>query len=361
MKKSEIYKVLSPEKLAAVVFVYVAFVELFIVFYLDYIGYAPITNFYYLMYRYLISVAIAFFGGYVAGFMDLRGIAVLDRYFTWQETPILRLTLQLLFVTIIGIFVAFFLTAFVNTIQEYPEKFYKAFVNNMMVSILSNLMLMIILDLWISIIEKNKMELKEQIVENEISNLKYDVLKSQIEPHFIFNNLNTMSYLIESDSEKAQRFFGELSQIYRYILATIDCKCVKLCRELEFLNSYIYLSDVRFSDTIIFNLHKSEEYLEWWLPPLSLQFAVENVLKHNSASELHPLIINIYCSEGSIFVVNNISYKFSKDYSTGLGQSNINKRYSLITEMEPKYFTDGSKYFSKFPLIPTNLLKNNNC
>jgi LytS/YehU family sensor histidine kinase len=170
-----------------------------------------------------------------------------------------------------------------------------------------------------------------------------------------------MSGLISSDPVKAQNFFDELSQVYRYVLETIDCKSVRLSRELEFIESYRFLMNIRFTDSVIFHIHNSEDYLDWWLPPLSLQFAVENALKHNSASEITPLIIHIYCSDGAIFVVNNIQYKYSKEYSSGLGQNNINKRYALITKIEPEYFTDGGKYFSKFPLIPTKPIIKNNC
>lgn len=208
---------------------------------------------------------------------------------------------------------------------------------------------------------KEKSELKEQKLENEINRLKYDVLKSQIEPHFIFNSLNTMSGLIGSEPEKAQAFFDELSQVYRYVLETIDCKSVRLSRELEFIESYKFLMAIRFSDSVIFHIDVEKDYLDWWLPPLSLQFAVENALKHNSASESSPLVIYIYCSNGAIYVANNIQYKFSKEYSSGLGQSNINKRYALITQIEPNYYTEGGKYFSKFPLIPTKPILKNNC
>ncbi len=352
MKVSEINKILSPRQLAGVVLVYVAFIQLFITIYLDYINYAPISSISILLYRYLMSVAIAFLGGYIVAYLDLRVIAFLDYYASWNGRIVKRVIFEILFVSILGVFTAFLLTGIASLIHKYPESFYCAFINNIMISIVSNFMLMIILEFWVSLFEKNKSELKEQIMESEISNLKYEVLKSQIEPHFIFNSLNTMSGLIGTEPERAQKFFDELSLIYRYVLETIDSKCVRLSQELEFLESYRFLLEIRFSNKIIFHIQKTEEYLDWWLPPLCLQFAVENALKHNSLSDISPLMINIYCQHDSIYVVNNVQYKYSREYSSGIGQRNINKRYAIITEILPIYFSEGGKYYSKFPLLP---------
>lgn len=173
-----------------------------------------------------------------------------------------------------------------------------------------------------------------------------DALKSQIDPHFIFNSLNTLSYLISTDQPKAKLFNDTLAKVYRYILLNKEKDLVQLKEEVEFASNYFYLLKIRYQtglgmiikmDDII-----TEDYL---IPPLSLQALIENAIKHNHFSEKTPLSIEITIDENAISVVNRKNLKKFDIQSSKIGLSNLNERYSLIVNRnitiieEAEYFT----------------------
>jgi sensor histidine kinase YesM len=173
-----------------------------------------------------------------------------------------------------------------------------------------------------------------------------DALKSQIDPHFIFNSLNTLSYLISTDQPKAKLFNDTLAKVYRYILLNKEKDLVQLKEEVEFASNYFYLLKIRYQtglgmiikmDDII-----TEDYL---IPPLSLQALIENAIKHNHFSDKTPLSIEITIGENEISVVNQKNLKKFDIQSSKIGLSNLNERYALIVNrnitiiQNPYHFT----------------------
>jgi two-component system LytT family sensor kinase len=173
-----------------------------------------------------------------------------------------------------------------------------------------------------------------------------DALKSQIDPHFIFNSLNTLSYLISTDQPKAKLFNDTLAKVYRYILLNKEKDLVQLREEVEFASNYFYLLKIRYQtglgmiikmDDII-----TEDYL---IPPLSLQALIENAIKHNHFSDKLPLSIEITIGENEISVVNRKNLKKFDIQSSKIGLSNLNERYTLIVNrnitiiQNPDHFT----------------------
>ncbi|SHJ50853.1 Histidine kinase [Arenibacter nanhaiticus] len=170
--------------------------------------------------------------------------------------------------------------------------------------------------------------LKQQNLENELT-----ALKNQINPHFLFNSLNSLNYLIR-DNKEATMFVKKLSFMYRYILQSGDRDLVQLKDELKFLESYIYLIKTRYRDRFQTEINIDEKYLERKIPPLALQLLVENAVKHNEISETNPLKVIIYSENESIYVENKLRIRTTLAEGTGNGLLNLYKRYYMIRKQQ---------------------------
>ncbi len=187
-------------------------------------------------------------------------------------------------------------------------------------------------------------------VQKENLQSQFEVLKSQINPHFMFNSLNVLSGLINTDVAKAQLFIDEFSQIYRYVLETIDQPVVSLNQEFDFMRSYLFLQQIRYGESLTYSVDIVAEQLQLLVPPLSLQVLLENAMKHNIVNEEKPLKIEIYSEGDFLFIKNPIQPKISGT-STGLGLKNLIKRYALICKLEPIFKVENNYYIAKIPLI----------
>ncbi len=159
-----------------------------------------------------------------------------------------------------------------------------------------------------------------------------DALKSQIDPHFIFNSLNTLSYLINHDQVKAKLFNDTLAKVYRYILINKESDLVLLKEEIEFASNYFYLLKIRYQQGLSMTIEMESVITEeYFSPPLCLQLLIENAIKHNHFSESSALNINIKITERMIVISNNISQKKFEIPSSKIGLYNLGERYKLIT------------------------------
>jgi sensor histidine kinase YesM len=175
-------------------------------------------------------------------------------------------------------------------------------------------------------------QLKKEQLERAKAEAELEALKNQVDPHFIFNSLNTLSHLIEERPEKAKLFNDNLAEIYRYILQNKARDLVFLKEEIEFVEHYFALLRIRFEDAVQLQLKvddmESEQFL---IPPISLQVLVENGIKHNEFSDLNPLKIDIQFGHESLVVKNEIRKKVLRKPSSGIGLKNLDERYQLIT------------------------------
>lgn len=178
----------------------------------------------------------------------------------------------------------------------------------------------------------NENRVKEQKVIAGTANAKFESLKNQIDPHFLFNSLNVLSSLIEENPENAQRFTTSLSKIYRYVLEQKDKELVTLEEELAFAKTYMNLLKMRFENSISYELPENYDYPEAKVVPLSLQLLLENTIKHNVVSEQKPLHIKIYLEDNYLIVENNLQKKEVLQDRRGVGLQNIVDRYALISE-----------------------------
>ncbi|WP_266362953.1 sensor histidine kinase [Tellurirhabdus rosea] len=180
-----------------------------------------------------------------------------------------------------------------------------------------------------------------------------DVLKQQINPHFLFNSLNALNALIEIDPPQASHYLQELSSVYRYLLQSSNQPLTTLAAELRFIESYAHLLKTRFGEGFLLAVDVAREYENCGVPPLTLQLLVENAVKHNVAQERRPLKVYIGTDErGWLVVRNNLQRKTVAVASNGVGLRNIVTRYRFIGQPEPVIQDDGAAFTVTVPLVP---------
>lgn len=186
----------------------------------------------------------------------------------------------------------------------------------------------------------------------------YEALKSQVNPHFLFNSLNTLTGIVEQDQAKAVDFIKKLSDIYRYVLEQRDKELVALCDEIDFVESYIYLAKMRHGDGLMFTVQVNS--LQKSILPLGLQILVENCIKHNIITDERPLNIAITENDSCIIVKNNLQPKKVIKENAPLGLENLKKRYEYITNKPVEIVEEETSFMVKIPLIESsNELFNN--
>jgi len=168
--------------------------------------------------------------------------------------------------------------------------------------------------------------LKRQSLQSELS-----ALKNQLNPHFLFNSLNSLSFLVKENKE-ATTFVSKLSFMYRYILQSGQIDSISLKEELKFLESYIYLIKTRYREKFSITIEIGDRFMDNNIPILALQLLVENAVKHNEISKIHPLNVRVYSEDNYIIVENKIRLRTSFVDSTGSGLGNLDKRYFLLKQ-----------------------------
>ena len=195
---------------------------------------------------------------------------------------------------------------------------------------------------------KLQTELTEKRHNQEVAELT--ALQLQINPHFLFNSLNTLIAEIEYNPGNAVHFTKHLSSVYRYVLQCQDKTLVTLTEELEFLQSYLFLHKVRLGDCISCNCCIASGYTSCMLPPLTLQLLAENVINHNSITLSKPMKIDLRLEEGYLVVSNPIQPKKSHE-SPGVGLKNLSNRCQLMLGKEIIVHNDEKVFIVKVPLL----------
>jgi two-component system, LytTR family, sensor kinase len=181
------------------------------------------------------------------------------------------------------------------------------------------------------------------------------LVRNQLNPHFLFNNLNVLSALVMQNNQEANRFIEEFSKVYRYILHNQEKELVPLKTELHFIDPYIFLLEKRFGEGLIVKINIPEELGERLVIPAALQMLIENAIKHNVVSRKTPLHIDLYVSgNDTILISNNLQAKQTQENSTEIGLKNIIKRYQLVSNREV-FISNGEQLFTvALPLINVN-------
>ena len=277
-------------------------------------------------------------------------INYLNKGFQWNKSPVLRIIVELSASIIFSIAGAFLITSVSNLFFPYDEGLMHNVINNSLILSVCNLLFLTVLEAYKYFMEWNKLKYESERLEKENAIAKYNVLKSQINPHFLFNSLSVLSNIIEIAPEEADDFIEKLSHIYRYITDKIDRPVVTLKEELDFSASYLELQKVRHKGKISTGIDINNDLLEKFMVPMSMQIVLENCFKHNVVSNEYKLEIKIYNEDQQVIIENNYNPK-NTGKPTGIGIQNLKGRYELVSEKKPEFFIRDSSYIAKLPLI----------
>ncbi|MFX0556679.1 2TM domain-containing protein [Maribacter sp. CXY002] len=192
---------------------------------------------------------------------------------------------------------------------------------------------------------------KEQKIIAGAASAKFDALKNQLDPHFLFNSLNVLTSLIEEDPHQAQKFTTSLSKVYRYVLEQKNKDLVSVDEELEFARTYVKLLKMRFEDSIILDIPEKSCNPEAKIVPLSLQLLLENAVKHNIVNSAKPLHIKIFEDDGQLKVTNNLQEKQVVKKSSGVGLQNIQQRYELLSTRKMEIEKTATNFTVILPML----------
>jgi hypothetical protein len=206
-------------------------------------------------------------------------------------------------------------------------------VGNIMKDLIVLLIVLLSTSLLHSISERQLILLENERLIADNIRIRYEVLKNQVDPHFLFNSLNTLDGLIGVDDDRAHEYLQNLSQVLRYAIGNKEI--MHLDEELDFTESYAHLMKIRYGENIQIKYDISEKYRNWYIMPISLQLLVENAIKHNVISNKYPLVINVETTPlDSITVSNIIQRKKDTEPGEGIGLANLTERYQLLFRKE---------------------------
>lgn len=183
---------------------------------------------------------------------------------------------------------------------------------------------------------------------------QYELLKQQVNPHFLFNSLSTLKSMVELEDKNSVDFILKLSDFYRFTLENRKLDLISLAEEIEILDAYMYLLKARFEEGIELEYRVPEDVYRTWIPPFTLQLLVENCIKHNVVSLDKPLHITIYEENGLLVVENPLQLKKNPEHSTEVGLDNINRRYFHLLSQKVQIENDQEYFRVKLPLIHEN-------
>lgn len=201
---------------------------------------------------------------------------------------------------------------------------------------------------------KAELEKEELLRSNLLS--QFESLKSQVNPHFLFNSLNSLSALIRKDPGQAEHYVEEMSNVYRYLLKSNEQELITLREELNYLQSFVHLLTYRYGAAFTVDINVQPEHLDFLVPPLTLQILVENAIKFNIVTREQPLEVIIFSTPTEkLHVVNNLQRKV-RDVSSGkLGLSNIIGKYRLLNQPEMEVKDTGEEFIVILPLVKSDI------
>lgn len=205
------------------------------------------------------------------------------------------------------------------------------------------------------IYQRQSILLENEQLKSENLTTRYDMLVSQINPHFFFNSLNSLSTLVrENDTKKALTYIDQLSYTFRYVLQNSQNMIAPLKDELAFVEAYGYQFKIRYADKIFFDINIDKEYLDYTLPSLSLQPLIDNAVKHNAITSRRPMRISIRVEDGVLIVSNPKSPLVEPAQGTGIGLKNLNSRWELIADKSIEIINTDEEFIVRLPLLKPN-------
>lgn len=232
-----------------------------------------------------------------------------------------------------------------------PEEWEPGFVTTSAQAILLSWLIIMAKTFMIYFEYSKRSEKEKALLQKELAQSRFESLKDQIKPHFLFNSFSVLTSIIEEDPKLAVEFVSKLSKIYRYVLDT-NTQLVGLDRELAYLEHYIFLLKTRHSESLHINMNLELDTDKYQIPILSMQMLIENALKHNYFSKENPLAIEVFTQGQDYLVVrNNTEKRVLKEKPTKIGLENISNRYQMLLSKPIEVSNEGGYFTVKLPLI----------
>jgi LytS/YehU family sensor histidine kinase len=269
---------------------------------------------------------------------------VISHYIDWIRYPVKRFMVGATSTVLYTIGAMYFITLIFETMMSTTVS------GGVWISVVITIVISLFMHARIFLLNWRKAAIELEKVQHESTLAKYETLKNQLNPHFLFNSLNALTNLVYEDEDKAVKFIDQLALIYQYVLQTQDKELVPVSEELRFLDAYLYLQRIRFEDKL--KVKFEVDGISGDVAPLALQMLIENAIKHNVVSEDDPLYINIHAAGDYLVIENNLQKKRSLgEGSPGIGLENIHRRYELLTPVKVEVQQDEKTFCVKLPIV----------
>jgi sensor histidine kinase YesM len=331
--------------LGIIMYLLFALINPFDEFFREYSKYKPID--------YLIEIAYLLFFTAITVESGILVTRLLNKHLPWEKSPRYRFMMQL-FIQISFLTIVFFVLFNFSDVIYFSKI---QTINNLIIRqsiVIGALVSLLNTAVFTAQYFFNKLaearveglQLQQLVTQSQL-----DVLKSHINPHFLFNNFSILASLIEEDKGQAIKYLSVLSSVYRYVLQSSAHNTIALSEELSFINLYFSLYQVRYQTAITLSVDVPIEKKSKKVCPMTLQLLIENAVKHNTITIEAPLQISITERAGWLIISNNMMPKLYPGDGTGLGLLNIIKRYSLLTDAIPVFSKTDMTFTVKIPLI----------
>lgn len=299
------------------------------------------------------AVFFTFFITFGISIANASTVFYLQRRLPWQTHTRKRLIIEFVWTSMNALII---INAIISILYilfpEFPHpQSPEVHFSNSLIAIIMNFILMTIWEAGYIVNQwKYKLVENEKLLRESIES-QYASLIHQLSPHFLFNSLNALSSLINTDPARAQKFVGRFSDIYRYVLDAREKTLASLAEELDFLQAYLFLQQIRYDDHLQVDIRITTDPQASYVLPLSLQLLIENSIKHNEISSEHQLEIKVYDDQNFLIVENDYKPRKRMEESKGIGQQNLIDRYSHFSEQKPGFGIVNQKYLARIPLI----------
>ncbi|MDQ3292535.1 MAG: histidine kinase [Bacteroidota bacterium] len=278
---------------------------------------------------------------------------ILDRYYPWLKSPGRRLIISLVGTLLVSFVIILSLNAVILPLRGFSFSDLNS--RDWGTMILAPVVITFFISLFMHsrsfLLGWRQTAIDAERLQKENIASQYDTLKSQVNPHFLFNSLNALTSLVTTDQELAVKFIKQLSEVYRYVLDSQSKEVVPLADEMKFVQSYIFLQQIRYSTSLQIEIADLSAN-KYQIAPLSVQMLLENAIKHNMILEDQPLHLKIYTLDEEYLVVeNNLQIRNIRSDSMGMGLKNIQARYAYLTN-KPVLIEQTNEYFRvQLPLL----------
>ncbi|MDP5101043.1 MAG: histidine kinase [Nonlabens sp.] len=310
----------------------------------------------------LVTLAINFMFAFTLTAVNSWFFKYIDRFYTWSEQPTYRFLLGAFGSVALTVLCLFMLQAITsmgfygNSWDFFIERQHKELYIG---GIIITMIVAVSFHAVYFYKELQTRKVQEQRVIATSATAQFDALKSQLDPHFLFNSLNVLVSLIEENPDAAVTFTTSLSKVYRYVLEQRNKSLVSVDEELDFARTYVNLLKMRFEDSMEVSIPQQAANTSLKVVPLSLQLLIENAVKHNVVSTSKPLQLRIYEKNNTLVVENNLQAKNVVHNSSGVGLQNIAQRYALLSDRKMNIEKTGSHFKVSVPLLLETDLKPN--